>query len=611
MASSSSSFNPPSSCSSASTESAGCSKNQGGRNGVGAFLVENATRLVSTLVNATQANRHSGNTRNSVENERDAIEKKEDGEGQQGSGGVGGFVGNLGRRLKRGISRQESSSKDDDGRSKDDLENLNAKIDAMLGSDSGKMLENEDVDDDDEEEEEEEENEKMELHQVHDVMASVSLGRRERRRIVGRRRRQGQTTENEEEGNDDDGANDTDGMEMEEADSMPGSPVTASPPESPRFSVDGNEENGICKEGLVYEMSVVSIPHPEKAAKGGEDAHFLGGMSMGVFDGVGGWATVGIDPGLYSSDLAKRVEDDDLDGFGVVNSLKNAVRETNATGSSTACVIGLGDAGHRLVGVNVGDSGLIAVRNGEVVMRTKEQQHYFNCPYQLGTDSMDEVGMGDFVDWEIRKGDWIVMATDGLWDNVFEGEVLDCIARAQLRRKLPADDVDEEEAGDTGELSGHTLGKEWAVDQVARELAKRALQVGLDTSAVSPFTINARKAGNCFMGGKLDDITVMVGRAAQDGDGFGRIFGKVVTSSSMMKRSALLKKEGNGGLLEDLSESDDDVKEMSEEKIIKADKEMIESREQEYSLLEKHGRGKLAAADQIPIEPIDDVTQRS
>jgi hypothetical protein len=57
-----------------------------------------------------------------------------------------------------------------------------------------------------------------------------------------------------------------------------------------------------------------AIPHPEKAAKGGEDAHFVlevepGGTrqhsAVGVADGVGGWAAQGVDAGLYSSSLMK------------------------------------------------------------------------------------------------------------------------------------------------------------------------------------------------------------------------------------------------------------------------------------------------------------------
>ena len=45
------------------------------------------------------------------------------------------------------------------------------------------------------------------------------------------------------------------------------------------------------------------IPHPEKAYKGGEDAGMESDKYLCVADGVGGWASHGIDPGLYSKKL--------------------------------------------------------------------------------------------------------------------------------------------------------------------------------------------------------------------------------------------------------------------------------------------------------------------
>lgn len=52
------------------------------------------------------------------------------------------------------------------------------------------------------------------------------------------------------------------------------------------------------------------IPHPAKEQRGGEDAFFIatGGVAVGVADGVGGWAEVGVDPGLYSRELMRRAE---------------------------------------------------------------------------------------------------------------------------------------------------------------------------------------------------------------------------------------------------------------------------------------------------------------
>ena len=47
----------------------------------------------------------------------------------------------------------------------------------------------------------------------------------------------------------------------------------------------------------------MSLPHPDKAYKGGEDAGFVSEKLLAVADGVGGWAESGVDPALYSKKL--------------------------------------------------------------------------------------------------------------------------------------------------------------------------------------------------------------------------------------------------------------------------------------------------------------------
>lgn len=47
------------------------------------------------------------------------------------------------------------------------------------------------------------------------------------------------------------------------------------------------------------------LPHPQKRATGGEDAWFVQGDTVGVADGVGGWARkvglmLGLDMGFYN-----------------------------------------------------------------------------------------------------------------------------------------------------------------------------------------------------------------------------------------------------------------------------------------------------------------------
>lgn len=50
---------------------------------------------------------------------------------------------------------------------------------------------------------------------------------------------------------------------------------------------------------LLLYSGVSMLPHPEKMDKGGEDAFFIAdnAQAVGVADGVGGWADIGVDAG--------------------------------------------------------------------------------------------------------------------------------------------------------------------------------------------------------------------------------------------------------------------------------------------------------------------------
>lgn len=75
------------------------------------------------------------------------------------------------------------------------------------------------------------------------------------------------------------------------------------------------------------------------------------------------------------------------------------------------------------------------VRSGEIVHRSEEQQHYFNTPFQL---SLPPPGHGDNVlsdspesadtlNFPVEDGDVILVATDGLFDNVPTNLLLDTL----------------------------------------------------------------------------------------------------------------------------------------------------------------------------------------
>jgi hypothetical protein len=69
-------------------------------------------------------------------------------------------------------------------------------------------------------------------------------------------------------------------------------------------------------------------------------------------------------------------------------------------------------------------AGFMLVRNGELAYMSPQQQHEFNFPYQIGSaDSMaDSPAAAQRFSLDVREGDVIVAATDGLFDNVYPDE---------------------------------------------------------------------------------------------------------------------------------------------------------------------------------------------
>lgn len=157
----------------------------------------------------------------------------------------------------------------------------------------------------------------------------------------------------------------------------------------------------------------------------GEDAFFIEGNSMGVFDGVSSAAAEGKDPKAYSQFLAVNTSSG-VRQMGIEKipmALTEAAEINPEIGASTACVVALDKLG-RLIGHNIGDSGVMVVRDGKKVFKSEEQSHFFNCPFQLGSASEDTVAMGKNLRTQLKEGDWVILATDGLWDNVHEKDIV-------------------------------------------------------------------------------------------------------------------------------------------------------------------------------------------
>ncbi|CAF1088207.1 unnamed protein product [Rotaria sordida] len=179
----------------------------------------------------------------------------------------------------------------------------------------------------------------------------------------------------------------------------------------------------------------------------GDDAFFITkhrlGDFLGVADGVGGWREHGIDPSLFSRslmDACKSLIDNkliDLNPSTLKELLSKGYKQLLEDkqciiGSSTACIVALHNEERILHTANLGDSGFVVIRKNTIVHRSQEQQHYFNSPFQLAIHPTvkdprliaDSPDLASVTSFHVEENDFIVIATDGLWDNLPDATIL-------------------------------------------------------------------------------------------------------------------------------------------------------------------------------------------
>ena len=260
--------------------------------------------------------------------------------------------------------------------------------------------------------------------------------------------------------------------------------------------------------------STAFLPHPEKD-ENGEDAYFATpeGKVIGVADGVGGWVELGIDAGAFSRELMRHAETYAHQKQCLIPSdiLHEAYFKTTALGTCTACIVSID--GNQLRAINVGDSGFSVLRRVDesskhpqwaLFFQTTEQTHFFNCPFQLGTNSKDSPADGQSFTIPVMHGDLVILATDGLLDNLFTGELI------QLLEKFEQTWMETHNLEPSPEVLANLWLQQDFVDTFARILGNKTQLLAKDEFRRSPFSVSAAAAGYAHIGGKLDDITAVV-----------------------------------------------------------------------------------------------------
>lgn len=296
-----------------------------------------------------------------------------------------------------------------------------------------------------------------------------------------------------------------------------------------------------------------------------EDAHFsirvaypdgLDMTYMGVADGVGSWREHGVDPRAFSHKLmeechnivvessskAKQTLSDErrcgvMTPQQILSDAYERVKDENIIGSSTACVAMFDSVRHQLYFSNLGDSGIIVLRHidtdvagvlgskspsSEPKLRaayvSQQQLLSFNHPYQFGWTGEElkhnESSFKSAADtcdssMHIRRGDIVVMATDGLFDNVEIDEIAQIALEWEEKNKFIEGGVKAREKRWQRGISYMNV-SEREIPQLAHQLCKRARENSLDKTVDSPFSTLAKENDIMWSGGMPDDCTVIV-----------------------------------------------------------------------------------------------------
>lgn len=258
-----------------------------------------------------------------------------------------------------------------------------------------------------------------------------------------------------------------------------------------------------------------SKPSPALASPSGEDNLFVskqvhdGYLAVGVADGVGGWSEAGYDSSAISRELCllmKNIFETSTPSL-PKQLLQEAFSEISSSdkveiGGTTAC-LGILTPDKRLQVANLGDSWCGVFRDYKLVEETKFQTHNFNTPYQLAkipphilkqaADQgkryiVDTPQKADEYEWALQKDDIVIFATDGVTDNVVPDDMA-----VFLRDQFSVPNPD--------------------LEAISKKLVSEVVKVSKDPNFASAFAQElSRLTGQRYLGGKEDDITVVVVR---------------------------------------------------------------------------------------------------
>ena len=302
----------------------------------------------------------------------------------------------------------------------------------------------------------------------------------------------------------------------------------------------------------------VQAPKPQAKAlrpESGQDAFFVSRLgadpsdvALGVADGVGGWSESGVDSADVSHALCTYMAAKAHDGKSppltarqlMTQGYEAVCHDPKIVAGGTTATVALLKKGGILEVANLGDSGYILLRLNGVHAASVPQIHAFNTPYQLsvvppsvlrrasmfgGGPLMDQPRDAEVTHHDLRHGDVLILASDGVWDNLFTTNILQIVSRVMQEKgawTTSSADAGVEVAKDLKAITkvpDHqtSLPKKpqelVALQSVlATEIVAAAKSASMNKNHESPFVKEVRKyyPHDSYSGGKVDDICVVV-----------------------------------------------------------------------------------------------------
>lgn len=255
--------------------------------------------------------------------------------------------------------------------------------------------------------------------------------------------------------------------------------------------------------GFRMRSGAMSIPHIKKITKGGEDAYKISDHIYIIADGVGGWNSKGVDPSLFSKTLVNNtykvfdIQNESLHSCELYEikfrmMMQEAINVSlKIKGSSTISILSIDPIKRKGISGYIGDSLIVVMSYNlyknkyQVKFISTEQTHGFNIPYQVGYDC-DSAENAIITEHQLCNLDIIIMASDGLWDNLSIKSILNLINQVKDEYNI----ID--------------------CEQISHLLVKQAQVVSYSKSAITPFSLKSKESGGNKVGGKMDDISVIV-----------------------------------------------------------------------------------------------------